>query len=516
MRSDFIVAIAQLSAEKNLPKEVVLEAVEQALVSAYKRDNVSINANISVRIQPHTGEVRVYAQKCVVEAPEDPWLEITLDDAQRLNPQARLGETVDVELPNLAAGRIAAQTAKQVVLQRLRDAEREVVFEEFADKEGDIVSGVVQRVDARQVVIELGKSEAILPAAEQAPNEFYRPGQRIKVLLLEVHRTIRGPQVVVSRTHKNLLRRLFELEVPEIRSGLVELRAIAREPGYRSKVAVVARQEGIDPVGACVGMRGIRIQNIVNELHGEKVDVVLWHPDPAQFVAHALGPAQVLSVEVSPGSNTARVVVPDRQLSLAIGKDGQNARLGAKLTGMRVDIRSASSAESEKSELALRLESFSTAELNFWEPLLAEVSPDEEPLLVVAPMVIAAPARLEVALPVAEAPGVTPVAEAVVEPVAVLETLAEAVPESRPVEQRLTPAVQRPTTIRFAEEILPRLEGDANAKKKKAGRPEMEPEDRKKGRKLGRRSFLAEEEAIEELQELEEFQFDELDFTHRR
>lgn len=514
MKSDFIVAIAQLSAEKNLPKEVVLEAVEQALVSAYKRDTVSSNANISVRIQPHTGEVRVYAQKSVVEEPADPWLEIGLDEARRINAQARLGEVVDVELPTLVAGRIAAQTAKQVVLQRLRDAEREVVFEEFAGKEGDIVSGVVQRVDARQVVIELGRSEAILPAAEQSPNEFYRPGQRIKVFLMEVHRTLRGPQVVVSRTHRNLLRRLFELEVPEIGNGLVELRAIAREPGHRSKVAVAGRQEGIDPVGACVGMRGIRIQNIVNELHGEKVDVVLWHPDATQFVANALGPAQVLSVDVSPGSNTARVVVPDRQLSLAIGKDGQNARLAAKLTGLRIDIRSASSAEAEKAELAMRLESISTAELSLSEPLLAEVSPDEEPLMAVAPVVAPVPEREEVALAVAEAPEVVPVVEALVEPIAVLETLEEAAPKSRPLEQLLTPAVERPTTIRFAEEILPRLESET--KKTKTGRPEMEPEERKKGRKGGRRSFLAEEEAIEELQELEEFQFDELDFTRRR
>jgi transcription antitermination factor NusA-like protein len=226
-----------------------------------------------------------------------------------------------------------------VVLQRLREAEREMVFEEFSNREGDIVSGVIQRAEAKHLVVDLGKTEAIFPAAEQVRNEHYRVGQRLKLYLLEVHRSIRGPQLVLSRTHKNLLRRLFELEVPEIYRGVVEIKSIAREAGFRSKVAVAARQEGIDPVGSCVGLRGIRIQNIVNELNGERIDVIQWDPDPARFVANALSPAQVLTVRISEEDNTASVIVPDRQLSLAIGKEGQNARLAAKLSGWRIDIK---------------------------------------------------------------------------------------------------------------------------------------------------------------------------------
>ncbi|MFQ6019127.1 MAG: transcription termination factor NusA, partial [Dehalococcoidia bacterium] len=243
------------------------------------------------------------------------------------------------------AGRIAAQTAKQVVLQRLREAEREMVFEEFANREGDIVSGLIQRVEPKQVVIDLGKTEAVLPASEQVRAEHYRPGQRMRLYLLEVHRSNKGPQLVLSRTHKNLLKRLFELEVPEIYKGVVEINSIAREAGYRSKVAVSARQEGVDPIGSCVGLRGIRIQNIVNELNGERIDVIQWDADPARFVSNALSPAQVLHVTTSEEDKTASVVVPDRQLSLAIGKEGQNARLAAKLTGWRIDIKPESAVE---------------------------------------------------------------------------------------------------------------------------------------------------------------------------
>ncbi|HXH20518.1 MAG TPA: transcription termination factor NusA, partial [Dehalococcoidia bacterium] len=347
-QNDFLTAIAQLAAEKNLPKEVVFEAVEAALASAYKKDALA-NANLIVKIDPSTGNARVFMQKTVVEEVEDPKTEITLEEAKQIQPNTYIGDVVNIEVTPANAGRIAAQTAKQVVLQRLREAEREVVFEEYSGKEGDIISGVVHRIEGRHVYIDLGKTEAVLPPSEQVRTEHYRPGQRLKVYLLEVHKANRGPQVTVSRTHKNLLRRLFELEVPEIFRGTVEIKAIAREPGFRSKVAVYSRQEGIDPVGACVGLRGIRIQNIVNELNGERIDVVQWDPDPARFVANALSPAQVHRVRLlGDEQNTAEVVVADRQLSLAIGKEGQNARLAAKLTGMRIDIKSLSAVEEEE------------------------------------------------------------------------------------------------------------------------------------------------------------------------
>ncbi|HEY7270583.1 MAG TPA: transcription termination factor NusA, partial [Dehalococcoidia bacterium] len=278
-KNDFLTAITQLSAEKNLPKEVVFDAVEAALASAYKKDALA-NANLVVKIDYNTGGFRTFMQKAVVEEVEDDKIEMTLAEARELQPNTYIGDVVNIEVTPANAGRIAAQTAKQVVLQRLREAEREVVFEEYSGKEGDIISGVVHRLEARHVYIDLGKTEAVLPPSEQVRTEHYRPGQRLKVYLLEVHKANRGPQVTVSRTHKNLLRRLFELEVPEIFKGTVEIKAIAREPGFRSKVAVFSRQEGIDPVGACVGLRGIRIQNIVNELNGERIDVVQWDPDP--------------------------------------------------------------------------------------------------------------------------------------------------------------------------------------------------------------------------------------------
>ena len=348
MKSEFMLAITQLSAEKNLPKEVVLAAVETALVSAYRKDNFAPNQDISVKIDPTTGRVKVWVEKTVVEQPSDLRREISLTEASKLKPDAQLDEAIMVEATPRNAGRIAAQTAKQVILQRLHEAEHSAIFEEYSDKEGDIVTGLVQRIEPRQLFIDLGRAEAILPAAEQVRNERYRVGQRLKVCLLEVVRTSRGPQVIVSRSHPDLLRRLFELEVPEVLSGIVEVKFIAREAGYRSKIAVAASQEGIDPVGCCVGLRGIRIQNIMRELNGEKLDVVTWNSDALAFIANALSPAQVLSVELDEGEGIATVVVPDKQLSLAIGKEGQNARLAAKLTGWRIDIKSASIAEEEK------------------------------------------------------------------------------------------------------------------------------------------------------------------------
>jgi N utilization substance protein A len=348
MKSEFMLALTQLAAEKNLPKEVVISAVETALVSAYRKDSFAPNQNVLVKIDPATGRVRVWVEKVVVEKPEDPRNEISLAEAQKINPDVEIDGTVEVEATPRNAGRIAAQTAKQVILQRLHEAEHSAIFEEYSGREGDIVSGLVQRIESRQVFLDLGRTEAILPVSEQVRNERYRIGQRLRVYLLEVVRTAKGPQVVVSRSHPDFLRRLFELEVPEVLNGTVQIKAVAREAGSRSKVAVAASQEGIDPVGCCVGLRGIRIQNIMRELSGEKLDVVAWNQDTSVFIASALSPAQVLNVALDEDAGIATVVVPDRQLSLAIGKEGQNARLAAKLTGWRIDIKSASIAEAEK------------------------------------------------------------------------------------------------------------------------------------------------------------------------
>ncbi len=388
MKSDFLLAITQLSAEKNLPKEVVIGAVEAALVSAYRKDNFAANQNISVKIDPTTGEVRVWAEKAVVERPSDRRREISLDEARRVKSDVQIGDAIEVEATPRNAGRIAAQTAKQVILQRLHEAEHSAIFEEYSGKEGDIVTGLVRRIEPRQIFIDLGRTEAILPAVEQVPTERYRMGQRLKVYLLEVARTNKGPRVVVSRSHPNMLRRLFELEIPEVYNGVVELKSIAREAGYRSKVAVGARQEGIDPVGCCVGLRGIRIQNIVNELNGEKIDVVMWSPDISAFITNALSPAQVLSVELDDEQEAATVIVPDKQLSLAIGKEGQNVRLAAKLTGWRIDIKSASEAEAERvaeakavttgvEEAAVVGEEIATEEAIVEPALAAEETPEE-------------------------------------------------------------------------------------------------------------------------------------------
>jgi len=352
MKTEFMVALTQLSAEKHLPKEVVLAAVESALASAYRKDAFEPEQEISARINSETGEVKVYIKKTVVEIPTDPLCEISLAEAQKINKSVQIDDIVSIEATPPNAGRIAAQTARQVILQRLHEAEHHAIYEEFTCREGDVVTGTVQRITPEQIYIDLGKAEAILPLSEQVHNERYRVGKRLKLYLLEVSKFSRGPQILVSRSHRNLLRRLFEMEIPEICSGTVELKSVAREGGYRSKVAVAACQGGIDPVGCCVGLRGIRIQNVVNELNGEKIDVVEWSDDPAVFIANALSPAQISNVELSTTDNTAVVAVPDKQLSLAIGKEGQNARLAAKLTGWRIDIKSISAVEAEKADLS--------------------------------------------------------------------------------------------------------------------------------------------------------------------
>ena len=340
MSRDFIGALLQLNAEKGVSREQLVRTVEEAIQSAYRREAPG-NEDVQVRLDIETGKMRIFRAKIAVAEVEDPLVEFTLDEAQRFKPDAHLGELVEIEDVDASAfGRIHVQTARQVVLQRLREAEREVVFGQYADRESEIMTGTVSRVEPRGVILDVGKAEAILATTDQSASEHYRIGQHVKAYVLEVRRTTRGPLIYVSRTHKNFLRRLFELEVPEIHAGTVEIKAIAREAGSRSKVAVASRQEGLDPVGATVGQRGGRVQAVVAELGGEKIDVIPWSEDPAVFVANALSPATVVKVDIDEALRIASVTVPERMLSLAIGREGQNARLAAKLTGWRIDIRS--------------------------------------------------------------------------------------------------------------------------------------------------------------------------------
>jgi N utilization substance protein A len=320
---------------------VLFDAIEAALISAYKR-NFSSAQNVRVALDRETGEIHVYARKTVMEEVTDPRLEISLAEAQEIDPRYVLEDVVELEVTPKNFGRIAAQTAKQVVVQRIREAERGIIYEEYSSRESDIVTGIVQRMEAKNVFGDLGKAEAILQPSEQIPGETYRHGDRIKTYIIEVKKTTKGPQILVSRTHPGLLKRLFELEVPEIHDGIVEIKSVAREPGLRSKIAVHSRDENVDPVGACVGHKGMRVQTIVNELKGEKIDIVKWNADPGKYIANALSPAKVVAVDANETEKASRVVVPDYQLSLAIGKEGQNARLAAKLTGWKIDIKSES------------------------------------------------------------------------------------------------------------------------------------------------------------------------------
>ncbi len=344
MNKDFIGALSQMETEKGLSKDILIEAIEAALVSAYRK-NFGKASNVQVHIDD-SGDVKVIAQKMVVEDVEDPLWEIALIEARSLRPTSKLGDEIEIEVTPKNFGRIAAQTAKQVVVQRLREAEREMIFDEYKDRQGDVVTGVIQRKDGKNIYVDLGRVEAILTSQEQIPNESYRLKDRIKSYIVDVKMTTKGPVISVSRTHPGLLRRLFELEVPEIFDGVVQIKGVAREAGYRSKIAVSSTDKNVDPVGSCVGPRGARVQTIVSELRGEKIDIIRWDEDPSIFVANALNPAKVISVSIEAGK-TATVVVPDNQLSLAIGKAGQNARLAAKLTGWRVDIRS----EKEQKEI---------------------------------------------------------------------------------------------------------------------------------------------------------------------
>jgi N utilization substance protein A len=349
MNAEFIQAIHDLARERGIEESVLFDAIEAALGSAYKR-NFGTSQNVKIDINRATGEIHVYGQRLVVEAVTDTALEISLEEAREINPNYVLGDMVLQEVTPRNFGRIAAQTAKQVVVQRIREAERGQVYDEYTNRELDIVTGVVTHIEGKNVFIELNRTEAVLLATEQVQGERYKPGDRVKAFVLEVKRTTKGPQILVSRSHPGLLKRLLELEVPEIHDGVVELRGLAREAGSRSKIAVWSRDPNVDAVGACVGPKGMRIQTIVNELRGEKIDVVAYDPDPAQYVANALSPAKVTTVNADESTKVARVVVPDYQLSLAIGKEGQNARLAAKMTTWKIDIKSESQAAAAEQE----------------------------------------------------------------------------------------------------------------------------------------------------------------------
>ncbi len=366
MNHELLDALDELERTRGISRQVLVEAIEAAIVSAYRR-NYANAQNVRVELDEESGQIKVYTRRTVVEEVTDRRAEIGLAEAREIDRSYQVGDVLETEVTPRDFGRIAAQTAKQVVIQRIREAERDMVYEEYASRIDDIITGVVQRHEQRNVFVDLGKVEAILTPSEQMPNEIYRHNDRIKVYLMDVKKTTKGPLVLVSRTHPGLLKRLFELEVPEIYDGVVEIRAVAREAGFRSKIAVSSRDPNVDPVGACVGQKGSRVQQIVSELRGEKIDIVAWDPDIGRFIANALSPAKVVGVFPNESQKAARVVVPDNMLSLAIGKEGQNARLAARLTGWKIDIKS----ESQMAEII---------ETELFEPL-----PEEQPETVPAP-----------------------------------------------------------------------------------------------------------------------------------
>lgn len=339
MNEEFILALKQLESEKGIPEDVIIEALETALVSSYKK-NFGTSQNVIVEINRDTGEISLAAEKEVVEEVFDENTEIAVEDARRENPRLEIGDIYYEKIDPEKFGRIAAQTARQVVIQRIKDAERDVIYDDYADRENEIITCDVQRVTKGNVFVDLGKTEAILPVSEQIQGESYHQGDRYKMLVLEVNKQPKGPQIVLSRSHPNLVRRLFELEVPEIHDGIVEIFSIAREAGSRTKIAVFSKDEDVDPLGACVGFKGSRVKTIVDELHDEKIDIVIWEKDIAAFIGNALSPSKVVEVFINQREKSAMVVVPDYQLSLAIGKEGQNARLAAKLTNWKIDIKS--------------------------------------------------------------------------------------------------------------------------------------------------------------------------------
>ncbi len=337
---ELILALEELEKEKGIKKEYLLESIETALVTAYKR-NFDALENVRVEMDPKTGATHVYAIKEVMEKANDEDTEMSVKEAQKINPDLGEGDTVEVEIVPRDFGRIAAQTAKQVIIQKLREAERDIIYNEFNDRKGEIVSGLIQKADHNIVVMDLGKLEGVMPPKEQIPTEHYKVNQKIKGYVMDVERGAKGaPQVIVSRSHPDFVRKLLEFEIPEIYEGVIEIKSVSRDPGHRSKVAVYSPDENIDPVGSCVGQKGVRIQNVINELNGEKIDVIEWNEDPSIYIASALLPAQILAVDVKEEEKFAQVIVPDDQLSLAIGKSGQNARLAARLTNWKIDIKS--------------------------------------------------------------------------------------------------------------------------------------------------------------------------------
>ncbi len=333
-------ALTNLEKEKGIKKDVLIEAIEAALISAYKK-NFNTAQNVRVNFDKNTGEIKVFARKTIVEEVSDPRLEISIDLAKEINRNYQIDDIIEMEVTPKEFGRIAAQAAKQVVTQRIREAERDIIYGEFINQEDEIVNGTVQRLDNRFYYVDIGKTEGLLPVNEILPTDNVYQGQKLKMLITKVEKTTKGPQIFLSRTHSNFLKRLFEIEVPEIYEGIVEIKSVSREAGYRSKIAVHSRNKEVDPIGACVGPKGMRVQNIVNELNGEKIDIVKWSEDPVEYISNALSPAIVLSVEVII-DKVAKVIVPDNQLSLAIGKAGQNARLAAKLCNWKIDIKSES------------------------------------------------------------------------------------------------------------------------------------------------------------------------------
>ena len=468
MKTDFLLAIKQLHSDKNLDDEVIFHAVERGMAAAVKR-RYELPGNVIVTIDRYDGGMEVWSEQEVVEIEEDiadPDLQIELERARTSDPSVHIGSTLRIkhDIENVG-GRIEAQTAKQVVLQALREAEREAVFAKYSGEEGGIVSGDVQRVEPHQVIVELGDhTETVMPAQEQVRMERYRTGQRVKAIMVEVLRANKGPQIVISRSRPEFVRRLFELEVPEITRGVVEIRGVAREAGHRTKIAVWSRQSGVDPVGSCIGMRAMRIQNIVNELHGERIDVIHWDTDPRRFVEHALSPAQILAVRIDPETNTAECAVPDMQLSLAIGREGQNARLAARLTGFRIDIKPQTVAERLQQEG--RGPFAPQPEL----PIAAEPPPEPQPVRAeprVEPQVAPAPPP-----PVEIAP--TPTPAPVQEPEAVEEE-----PELEPALQavELAPVAQDDGQIRFAEDVLRREQEQQQQRDRRRRRPRYHESD---------------------------------------
>lgn len=349
MNAQFIEALGALEKERGISKNALLQAIEAALIAAYKK-NYGNNANARAEIDPDSGEIHIYASKTVAETVEDPQAEISLEAAKKVNSLYECGDVLEEEVYTKDFGRIAAQTAKQVVVQRIREAERGNIYEEYVEKENEVLTAIVQRAEKGNVYVELGRTDGLLTANESIPGETYENNDRIKVYVLEVRKDNKGPQVLVSRTHPGLVKRLFELEVPEIQSGVVQIKSIAREAGFRTKVAVHSTDMQVDPIGSCVGQRGARVERIVNELHNEKIDIIEWDADPAVYIAKALSPAKVLMVYINEAEKAAKVIVPDSQLSLAIGKEGQNARLAAKLTTWKIDIKSQSQVDEELDE----------------------------------------------------------------------------------------------------------------------------------------------------------------------